>query len=218
MKECEICGRHYVRKTCEYCLRTQQWEEKNMAEKHLSYFSKKLQKDLTNPNIVLDLKECINWISAGYGVFLYGSTGVGKTVTAAALTLYVAKMRHITRKGPIDYLFVSVPEMLSKLKSLFEHKDAYSVYLQELCSVDWLVLDDLGVQKTSPWEFETLYYILNKRDSDLKQTTFTSNKTPAELAAQWEDQRIVSRIVGMSKLVTLAGEDHRLRRKVLEFN
>ena len=56
--------------------------------------------------------------------------------------------------------------------------------------VDWLVLDDLGIEKTSDWSFQTLYLIINQRYEKLKPVIFTSNLSLEELAGQLGDDRL----------------------------
>ena len=72
---------------------------------------------------------------------------------------------------------------------------------------DLLILDDIGVERGTPWTQERLYDLLNTRYNECKCTIFTSNLGPTEI----EDKlgtRIASRIRS-SKIIELKGVDRR---------
>jgi hypothetical protein len=72
-----------------------------------------------------------------------------------------------------------------------------------------LIMDDLGVEKTSKWSMQALYSIIDRRYRDERQTLVTSNLTLNEIAEKVGD-RIASRIAGMCKVVEIKGADRRL--------
>ena len=75
-----------------------------------------------------------------------------------------------------------------------------------------LILDDLGVEKTTEWALQALYVVVNRRYLDGRQTIITSNLTLDEVREKLGD-RIASRIVGMCHPVRLTGRDRRLQKK-----
>lgn len=81
--------------------------------------------------------------------------------------------------------------------------------LRKYLDTPLLVLDDLGAEKTTPWALQSLYVILNKRGSELRQTIITSNLSLDEMSNELSD-RIASRIKGMCKVVVMKGKDRRL--------
>jgi DNA replication protein DnaC len=74
-----------------------------------------------------------------------------------------------------------------------------------------LVLDDLGVEKTTDWALQTLYVILNNRYTNYRQTIITSNLTLEEIGNKLGD-RIASRIAGMCSIIQMKGKDKRIKQ------
>ena len=77
---------------------------------------------------------------------------------------------------------------------------------------DLLVLDDLGAEHLTGWARERLFRILNERQA--RPTVLTSNLHPDDLAPpdDLEFLRLVSRIVGNSRIVWLPVSDFRRLR------
>lgn len=69
-----------------------------------------------------------------------------------------------------------------------------------------LVLDDIGVEKMSPWVNEKFYSILNGRMIQKQITIFTSNCVIEQLAF---DERIINRIQKMALPVPFPEESVR---------
>ena len=79
-----------------------------------------------------------------------------------------------------------------------------------IMTVDFLVLDDLGAEKSSPWVLERLTLIVNDRYENLLPTVVTSN-LDLELLEKQIGERIVSRLMEMNQAVLLKGPDYRKR-------
>jgi len=79
----------------------------------------------------------------------------------------------------------------------------------EICSVPVLLLDDIGAEKASEWVKQTLYLIIDNRYGNMKKTFITSNLTLNQISNQLDD-RISSRIAGMSNTIRMQGKDRRL--------
>ena len=146
------------------------------------------------------------------GLFLSGSRGTGKTHLACA----IIRKEILENTSDNEYampMFVSIPDLLLEIRHSFKSDgisekeiiDKYSI-------VSLLVLDDLGIEKTSEWSIQTLYTIIDKRYRDIKRTIVTSNLTLKEIAQRLDD-RISSRLAGMCDIVTLKGLDKRLMEK-----
>jgi DNA replication protein DnaC len=71
-----------------------------------------------------------------------------------------------------------------------------------------IVFDDIGAEKVSDWTRERLYLIINKKYEDMIPMIFTSNCDLEILSARLGD-RISSRIMGMTELIKVDGEDMR---------
>ena len=138
-------------------------------------------------------------------LFLYGPYGTGKTHLAVAIT------RELLQKGR-EVIFISVPRLLFEIRKAFkEDTHAESDYVERYTSIEYLILDDFGVEKTTEWARQTLNYIIYERDNYLKPTVITSNLSLDEISEKL-DGRISSRISGMGKVIQLKGEDFRLKR------
>jgi DNA replication protein DnaC len=76
-----------------------------------------------------------------------------------------------------------------------------------------LVLDDIGVRRSTEFGENCLYEIINSREQNLRPTYFTANYSLRDLAGRIEP-RTVSRIAGMTtgQVFYLGGSDRRLKR------
>ena len=170
-------------------------------------------------------------------LYLYGSAGVGKTLLSVKLLLNaLSKDRHtkyLVHKLDIlstqydssyvmelKHLFIRVPDLLSRIRKTFDHKDPND-YMQETersiierySTVDFLVLDDFGAEKITDWSFSVLYLIIDNRYNNYKRTIITSNYPLNQLARKLKDDRIPSRIRTMCNLVKVQGADRRISKK-----
>lgn len=155
-------------------------------------------------------------ISDDRSLFITGDCGVGKTYTAVSILRGFAKNlscdNFVTpfKNTPI---FVNVPELLLRIRDCFKPDSRISEeeMLKKYLNTGLLVLDDLGVEKTTDWSLQSLYVIVNKRGSEGRQTVITSNLTLDEISGKLSD-RIASRIKGMCKIIVIKGKDRRLGR------
>ena len=120
---------------------------------------------------------------SGWLVFS-GPSGCGKTHLAAAIA------DHCIRSGrPV--LFMVVPDLLDHLRAAYrpESEVGYDELFELLRSAPVLVLDDLGVQSSTPWAEEKLFQLINHRYNAQMPTVFTSN-----LSLDSFDARLQSRL------------------------
>src|SRR5918994_1013093 len=70
-----------------------------------------------------------------------------------------------------------VPLLLAEINRTFDRDsgDNYLAFFRRLCSVDLLVLDDLGAEKQTEWVLEQLYSIVNERWQDRSTIVVTTN-------------------------------------------
>ena len=136
-------------------------------------------------------------------VLLIGTRGTGKTHLLAA----VANALMALGRSP---LYVVVPDFLDYLRAGYDSEKLSETASRRManareCPV--LLLDDLGVEKRSPWSDEQMYRLLNHRYNEGLPTVIASNVLPHEL-----EPRIASRMRDreLSQIVTLAGEDQRI--------
>ena len=109
-------------------------------------------------------------LEAGQGLWFDGPVGTGKT----SLAVLVAKA---ARDAGRSFAMYPVPLLLAEIKRTFDRDsgDNYLAFFRRLCSVDLLVLDDLGAEKQTEWVLEQLYSIVNERWQDRSTIVVTTN-------------------------------------------
>ena len=109
-------------------------------------------------------------LDAGRGLWFDGPVGTGKT----SLAILVAKA---AKDAGRSYAVYPVPRLLAEIKRTFDRdaSDSYMGFFRRLCSVDLLVLDDLGAEKQTEWVLEQLYSIVNERWQDRRAIVATTN-------------------------------------------
>lgn len=148
-------------------------------------------------------------------LFLSGGNGIGKTYKAAGIICnWIEKLNYQQLSNCYDMsnncpIFITVPELLMKIRNCFSLQQCEESVVEKYSRCPVLVLDDLGVEKTTEWALQTLYIILNNRYSNFMQTIITSNLSIEEIGEKLGD-RIASRIAGMCKIVKLTGKDRRI--------
>ena len=102
---------------------------------------------------------------------LMGSSGVGKTHLAAAIS------NALRATGQQDIMFVVVPDLLDYLRAAFNPQSPvpYDRRFDELRRTPMLVLDDLGTESATPWAKEKLFQLLNYRHTALLPTVITTS-------------------------------------------
>jgi DNA replication protein DnaC len=121
--------------------------------------------------------------------------------------LFAICNRWLGRGRPARYAYV--PLLLKELKKGFEEKGGYDRMFDFFCKVPLLALDDLGVEKQTPWVMEELDTIINYRYVNGLPLVVTSNLTLADLSP-----RIASRLQRESwcRVIDIGGKEHRLGR------
>ena len=111
----------------------------------------------------------------GRGLWFEGPVGTGKT----SLAILVAKA---AKDAGRSYAVYPVPRLLAEIKRTFDRDsgDNYLAFFRRLCSVDVLVLDDLGAEKQTEWVLEQLYSIVNERWQDRRSIVVTTNIPDAD--------------------------------------
>jgi DNA replication protein DnaC len=117
-------------------------------------------------------------------LFLYGTTGTGKTHLAAAIG-----NARIALGQPA--IFMVVPDLLQHLRNTFSPNSeiTYDELFEGLQNTPLLILDDLGTQNATPWATEKLYQLVNHRYNRRTPTVITMN-----IGTEGVDPRLWSRI------------------------
>jgi DNA replication protein DnaC len=133
------------------------------------------------------------------GLYLYGLWGVGKTGLAVSALRMALEAGHSGLYLPTSELFDILYESIAASQRILrgygdeddrEEETAGSKLLRLVDSVEWLVLDDLGVECGSRFVISRLYRIIEGRRSRRGlYTIFTSNKDARGLEQHWRPER-----------------------------
>ena len=141
-------------------------------------------------------------IENGLGLLITGTCGTGKTHLAVAI------LHALLEKG-CQGLFCTVPDLLAEIRRSYS-ADEESKKIKEIMRARFLVLDDLGAEKTTDWVQEQLYMLINYRYEYELPTVITSNLNIGQLA-QKIGERSASRLLEMCVGIELNGEDYRAK-------
>lgn len=148
------------------------------------------------------------------GLVFFGPPGVGKTHLATGLLKAV-----IRDKGARGFFFQTT-ELLRLVRETYNRsvEETEMDILRPVLEADVLVLDDLGVEKTSEWVHETLGLVVNARYNARRATIITSNLVD-EIDSHHKDfmnsfmmqlgDRTRSRLLEMCEWVQVQGADIR---------
>jgi DNA replication protein DnaC len=147
------------------------------------------------------------------GLLLEGQPGVGKTHLA------VAVLKQVIQTTGARGLFYDTRDLLRVIRSTYDPaiRTTELEVLRPVMTVDLLVLDDLGAEKTSEWVEETMNLIVNTRYNEKRLTIFSSNfqdipddGEPNSLVFRI-GHRMRSRLHEMCEFVALDAADYRER-------
>lgn len=149
----------------------------------------------------------------GYGMYIYGDSGTGKThLTACMCNELMSQMRQC--------LFTNFFEISKLIKSTWNGNADSEVVVRRICEVDFLFLDDLGTEALTKngednWLQGQVFDIINKRYNNKKPTIFSSNYSMNQLITdRGMMAKTVDRIGEMSTaMIKLTGESYRRKNK-----
>lgn len=151
----------------------------------------------------------VKYVEEGKGIYIYSTNcGNGKTTWSTVIArTYIHKKAYEQEFKDLVY-FVNVADYLESLKQCFNGNGVTAEIEAPLKDCKLLILDDIGVEKSSEWAIERLYALLNYRCNEEKATIITSNLDLANLNLKL-NSRISSRIKDMCVPIELKGSDRR---------
>lgn len=139
----------------------------------------------------------------GFTSFVFsGSPGTGKNHLAAAIGNYL-----LARDSTV--LIVTVADLMLRVRACYDSGQSEASLLDELCRVDLLVLDEVGIQKDSKHEKIIINQIIDRRLASLRPVGVLTNLNFDELAATL-GERVVDRLkMDKGMWVNFAWESYR---------
>ena len=174
-----------------------------------------------NPMFDTAYKRCKNYCSVsskvleeGYGMYIYGDSGTGKTHLTACMVNGLVKQQR-----PV--LFTNFFEISQIIRGTFKSSKTSEIeMIEKIANIDFLFLDDVGTEKVTKngednWLQEKIFEILNKRYNNKKPTIFTSNYSLEELINnRGVMEKTVDRILEMSSVILkIEGESNRIKNR-----
>ena len=139
-------------------------------------------------------------VKDGYGVYLFGSKGTGKTHLTACMANFL-----LSKCVPV--LFTNLFEISKAVKSTFNRSSSQTeqILIEKFSSIDVLFFDDIGSEIFSKntgdtWLQSLLFDLINKRYNNQKATIFTSNYSLNQLI---NDRKIMEKTVDRINEMTL---------------
>jgi DNA replication protein DnaC len=141
------------------------------------------------------------------GLYLYGKSGVGKTIFSCFYLLGLLKTQSDLNK----MFFINTTDLLFKFKASYIHRsdETETELIEKYSKAKLLILDDFGIDKITDWSFQMLYVLINNRYENMLPTIFTSNHDLDEMTAKLGDNRITSRIQESCEIVKMDGKNYR---------
>lgn len=151
-----------------------------------------------------------NFNTSSENILMSGRTGLGKTHISLAIA------NEVLKKG-YNVLYDSSLNYLNQIeKEHFGRDTSGRDTLERLMSADLLIFDDLGSEYDKPFYISTIYNVINTRLNKRLPTIISTNLSNRELLEKYEE-RIVSRILGIYKIIKFVGTDIRLIQKGKKF-
>ncbi len=118
-------------------------------------------------------------------------------------------------------LYQTAPVMFDEINDArFGKENAQMNLLENILTVDLLIIDDLGTEKISDSKIEKLFTIINTRllnqNHKVTKTIISTNLTVDELFKIYTN-RIGSRLAGNYRFLRFFGDDLRLKKAKKEF-
>lgn len=136
-----------------------------------------------------------------------GQTGVGKTFLSNCIAKALMDSCH-------SIIYLTAGEFFDAFKS-GDYKDYgesrfdTSFFLE----CDLLIIDDLGTENGSSYNFSNLFYIINERMLRRKSVIISSNLEIPDIESRYS-QRIFSRLVSAYSILRLFGDDIRCMKRL----
>lgn len=141
-------------------------------------------------------------------LYLYGGTGLGKTLLSGCVARAVAQRGYWTVYATAGALFRAYEDV----KFGRDPSGGAQEDLRRFEGCDLLVLDDLGSELTTPFVQSALYQLLNQRMLENRRMVISSNLDMDAVRQRYTPQ-VASRLEGEFQELPFVGRDIRIQRK-----
>ena len=159
-------------------------------------------------NIYAFSKKYIQSFPHGESLLLSGAVGVGKTFLCSSIAKEILDKGHTV-------IYQSSPQLMKFLwdyyYSSFDERDMMRKKYEMLIQSDLLVIDDLGTESISDSGLSHFFDLLNNRLQNHKSMIISTNLELEDIRHHY-DERISSRILGEFSVLSIYGEDLRLKK------
>ena len=141
-------------------------------------------------------------------LFLYGSTGVGKTFLSHCIASELLKTAHCV-------LYFSAFDLFDRLaQTAFSRKSETDPGDDFILDCDLLIIDDLGTEFANGFTISQMFVCLNERLLRGKSTMISTNLSLDDLNNMYSE-RVFSRITSAYTVLRITGDDIRIQKKLM---
>lgn len=143
------------------------------------------------------------------GLYIFGPAGTGKTHLLQAMV-------HRFEERQVPCIMIRAEALFDRLRNMIGEGAEIEPVLHAFSTVPVLAIDEIGQERANEFTLEKLFRIINQRFSARVPTLFASNYAPPELYSRLPVDLLSiidplkSRLIGMSRVGDLSGDDHRL--------
>ena len=140
-------------------------------------------------------------------LFIYGSTGVGKTFLSNCIAKELIEQAHCV-------IYFSAFDLFDTLaKNTFQRDSEKESAPEDILTCDLLIIDDLGTELTNTFVVSALFQCINERIMRRKSTIISTNLSLGQFRDIYSE-RILSRITSNYNMIKLFGEDIRIQKRL----
>ncbi|MDT2824370.1 ATP-binding protein [Vagococcus lutrae] len=216
----EAMREHLKRKTYHWLERHSVFLDETLKEASFDNYKTDCEETARNKELALKIAREY-FAGATYNTVFTGKPGTGKSHLSMSMLKVVNEHSAPYRKC----LFVSIDELMRRIKDSFNNKDSRYTeqqMIELLTEADLLVIDDLGAETgaitsdkaATDFTTRTLYAIVNGRMN--KPTIITTNLSSKELTKMY-DSKLISRMFRGTEGHVISFKDTKDKRISVEF-
>ena len=139
-------------------------------------------------------------LSENIGLLLWGDVGTGKTFFAACIANQLIE----------NNITVRMTNFSTVLNDLYKDEDK-NKYISDLVSVELLIVDDLGIERDTPYALEQVFTVIDARYRSNRPLIVTTNLTLTEIKNPTDvmHKRIYDRVLEMCIPIKFTGNSMR---------